>query len=546
MDKSGNAHPHSVEPLDEWSAAELLRYHAGQTSLPTEDTAREPWLALAQRLGRHPLAMQLAGAWLLRRRFTPAEFLQQLDAEGFFFWDTRREPKENLRILISHSADAVFSKQPQALESWYALALHGHAPLPLTTLAAVLGLKPGRTEHLFQCLQDLCIAGPDKFPCESGGQPVRAWQLSHSLLGEWGREELFSEGSAEHRSAGARTKESQAEHRSALRRSTIRRAWFNWWAKDLERCFQLDLVPGGPQRYAALQPHWDAILCIGERKHSSGSSDLIVFLTRIGNAHRSMGNTASAELLYRRAVDMSERLSGLDQTVIVGCLSNLANLISERGDRAVAEPSMRRALAVRERELGPRHPDTLSSMCNLALLLTDKGELAEAESLNRRAIEGWELTGTTQNTGKIRTINNLAILLKAKHDLAGAELLFRQAAEEGERMLGAEHPDTLASLGNVANLLADRNDPLGAEPLYRRVLAVQERKLGPKHPDTLMTANNLATLLGEHGDLSEAELLAERAVRGFLAQYGVDHVHSKGAQGLLARIREARTKETGK
>ncbi len=49
------------------------------------------------------------------------------------------------------------------------------------------------------------------------------------------------------------------------------------------------------------------------------------------------------------------------------------------GDYTRAEPLYRRALEVRERVLGEEHPSTLSSINNLAGLLDSKGEYGEAE-----------------------------------------------------------------------------------------------------------------------------------------------------------------------
>ena len=57
-----------------------------------------------------------------------------------------------------------------------------------------------------------------------------------------------------------------------------------------------------------------------------------------------------------------------------------------------AELLYRRALEGSERTLGPDHSDTLNSVNNLGSLLQDRGQLDEAESLYRRALEGSERT----------------------------------------------------------------------------------------------------------------------------------------------------------
>ena len=52
-----------------------------------------------------------------------------------------------------------------------------------------------------------------------------------------------------------------------------------------------------------------------------------------------------------------------------------------------AEPLYKRALEIRERVLGPDHPDTATSLNNLAILYDNQGRYEEAEPLYKRALE---------------------------------------------------------------------------------------------------------------------------------------------------------------
>ncbi|MFC2032217.1 tetratricopeptide repeat protein, partial [Chloroflexota bacterium] len=52
-----------------------------------------------------------------------------------------------------------------------------------------------------------------------------------------------------------------------------------------------------------------------------------------------------------------------------------------------AEPLYKRALEIREKVLGPEHPDTATSLNNLAGLYNDQGLYKEAEPLYKRALE---------------------------------------------------------------------------------------------------------------------------------------------------------------
>ena len=616
-DKCGGAHPHAVGALDPVSAAGLLAYHAGVRELPADPAKLKPWLDLANHLGRHPLGLLLAGAWLHKRRKTPAEFLDQLTRGGFTFWDTNLEPKENLRVLFRHSAEAAAAKHGHALAAWFALALHAHGPVPLSALCGALGCEADEAEQRLGALQDYSLAEPVELAGATVGQTERAWQLTHALLGEWGRGDLRSSRREEAptsspQAAGKagdsdgaslphsrrRCEESLTSSPTAemekdsdgdsLRRhlrdegDAIHTAWLDWWKQDLDHCFDQRSVPGGPARYQALQPHWDALLLNLAAAEGDQSTRLSLFLTLTASAHDDMGNYSTAEPLYRRALTVQERVLGpehpdtltsinnlahllrgkgdlegaiqlklrempLSEKVLgaehpqtLSCINNLAELLRVRGDLAAAEPLLRHALTVRERVLGPEHPNTLGSINNLALLLQAKGDLAAAEPLHRRVLAASELVLGPEHPNTLSSVNNLASLLRTKGDLAAAEPLYRRALESLERLLGLEHPDTLISVNNLALLLRAKGDLEAAEPLLRRGLEGNERVLGPEHPNTLTSINNLAGLLYTKQDLAGAEPLYRRALTVRERVLGLEHPDTLTSVNNLAFLLQAK------
>ncbi|MEQ2005266.1 MAG: tetratricopeptide repeat protein [Limisphaerales bacterium] len=547
--KRGDAHPYVVHPLAIEDAAQLLHNHALQASLPDDDAMREPWRKLAGELGRHPLALRLAGAWMQNQSEPLKEFADRLQTERFGDWAAEDKQKANLHLLFQHSAEAVVRKHKKALEAWFGLALHGHAPVPLAVLCGVLEQPEKTVRTMLNALVHYSLAEGSQFPSEQIGQTEPAWQLTHSLLGEWARDQwsvnlgIRSGGADLPLDQNARQRVGDGRAPIGLpRRRAIIRVWRAWWWKDLKRCYENHAVPGGPARYAALQPHWGSLLGMIRQSESKERCELSAEQECIAIIHAQMGNYALAEPLHRRALAACERTLGPEHFGTLGSLNNLAGLLSAKGDLAGAEPLHRRALTVREHTLGPEHPDTLSSLNNLAVLLKGKGDLAGAEPLFQRVLAACERTLGPEHPATLSSLNNLANLLLGKGDLAGAEPLCRRALAVRERTLGPEHPATVSSLNNLATLLKDKGDLAGAEPLHRRALATLERTLGPEHPNTLMSLNNLASLMATKGDLAGAEPLADRAVQGYLAKLGSENPHTKKAQQALAMIREARAK----
>jgi tetratricopeptide (TPR) repeat protein len=85
------------------------------------------------------------------------------------------------------------------------------------------------------------------------------------------------------------------------------------------------------------------------------------------------GKYDEAELLYRRALAIREKVLGPDHPDVAASLNNLATLLDKQGKYDEAEPLYRRALAIRKKVLGPDHPDVAASLNNLAALLHKSG-----------------------------------------------------------------------------------------------------------------------------------------------------------------------------
>jgi tetratricopeptide (TPR) repeat protein len=259
-------------------------------------------------------------------------------------------------------------------------------------------------------------------------------------------------------------------------------------------------------------------------------------LNEVASFHHDSGDFGPAGPLFRRALEVRERVLGPEHPDTLTSVNNLAGLLESKGDCAGAEPLYRRALEAKERGLGPEHPDTLTSVNNLAFLLDSKGNCAGAEPLYRWAMEANEQVLGPEHPHTLMSMNNLATLLEGKGDYGSAEPLYRLALEVRERVLGPEHPDTLMSLNNLALLLTSKADYAAAEPLYRRALEASERVLGPEHPDTLMSVNNLGGLLENKGDYAGAEPLLRRVLEVCERVLGPEHPHTLASLNNLAAL----------
>ena len=172
-------------------------------------------------------------------------------------------------------------------------------------------------------------------------------------------------------------------------------------------------------------------------KTSKGETAAIS-LSRLGALAEKQGESAAAEIAYRRAVAES----GNEEKQAVR-LNTLAFLLKPQpAKKAEAEALFRRALAVQQRRLGMKHPEVAITLNNLSGLLLDANRAAEAEPVARRALD--ILDGS----------------------------------------LGPEHVRSGLAASNLADVLMARGQKAQALKLYERALAVFEKRLGPQHPWT--------------------------------------------------------------
>ena len=249
-----------------------------------------------------------------------------------------------------------------------------------------------------------------------------------------------------------------------------------------------------------------------------------------------------AEPLMRRALAIDEHSYGADHPDVAIDLNNLAQLLKATNRLSEAEPLMRRALAIDEQSYGPDHPSVAIDLNNLAMLLKATNRLSEAEPLMARVVTIFENSYGKEHPNVATALNNLAQLLQDTNRLSEAEPLMARVVTIFENSYGKEHPNVATALNNLAQLLQDTKRLSEAEPLMRRALAIDEQSYGPDHPKVAIRLNNLAQLLQATNRLSEAEPLSWRMVSifvGFGKATGHEHPHMQAVlQNYIGTLTE--------
>lgn len=272
-------------------------------------------------------------------------------------------------------------------------------------------------------------------------------------------------------------------------------------------------------KYSEALPLAQAMVASLEK--TTNNRDLAGALNNLGQILADQGHDDQAEPLYKRAIALMEKATGLDSVEVAPLLNNLAALYQRQSRFSEAEPLFRRALAVREKALSREHPDVGQSLNNLGTLYVKQQHYAQAEPLFQRALAIYQKVGGPEHPAVATLLNNLGQLYRDLNRDGDAEAPIRRSLAIREKVLGLDHPDVARSLNNLAGLYEHQQRYAEAGPLYRRALAIRERALGPDHPDVGTSTSNLAYFLYVSGQTADALPLAESTLGSNRAQLRV-------------------------
>lgn len=98
----------------------------------------------------------------------------------------------------------------------------------------------------------------------------------------------------------------------------------------------------------------------------------------------SQGKQAEAEATFRLALQEAEKIGPHDNKVAITCL-NLANCLTRQGKYAEAEQLYKRTVDIKEKLYGPLHHELISPLENFAKMLRASGREPESIKLEQKA-----------------------------------------------------------------------------------------------------------------------------------------------------------------
>ncbi|MGX9889018.1 tetratricopeptide repeat protein [Streptomyces sp. NPDC002276] len=476
------------------------------------DSARK----VAERLGRLPLALALAGSHLahqLLESWSMDEYDRKLGEESTAIVDQGADGYgDRSRHLVGRtwqlSLDALARQGlPEATTLLRLLSLLAADPVPLRVLAPL-----ARGEAAAERLEPALTA--------TRLEPALRGLLDHSLA------ELVQTDGVRCVQAHGVLLDSVAATMPEQQRGVLAEL-----AADLLNA----ALPDGDvdptearSGLALLAPHASALLKAGPGERTA------VLAVHVVREAIEAGDFPGALALAPGVADRVEGLLGTSHQVALDARDAQARVLFRMGHYAESEALYRQVLARCEAVLGPDHPDTLRSRFGLQAPLDLLGRDEEAEQLLRSVLDGQRrVLGETSRD----TLYTWAILLELLIQLGRAE----EFEDEGHRLIGLcerELPpgdySTVVARHNYAHGLLELGRCEEAEPLALQVMADRIRLHGVDHPMALSARYLLAEIAYGLGRTGEAVEMLQEIIEGRDRVLGPDHPIVVGDRERLA------------
>ena len=571
---------HSVEPLEvdvfteDESVAHILRH---VPELDLADTKK-----VAEALGRLPLAVEQAGAWLQQTGKPARAYLEQMTTQATRILALNQPTDYPVSVMTTWnlSFERLKERSPAAVRLLQLCAFFSPGPISMTLLysdemiTSLLPFDESLTEKLMLARVIRDIARFALIRLDQGSDSLQIHRLVQAVIrSQMTEEEQIAASHQVHQIlAGARPSSGEADDPK------------NWSIYDIicphlspsraEKCddprtreLLIDWV-----RYQWRHGEFDACLSLAHRLDELWTQHLgpdhqqtLCLRFNMANVLRSLGRFAEARELDRsvlerqRAVlgpdhphtlrtagglaadlralgefeealrssqDTYERFKehfGADYSRTLDAAHNLACALRLTGDCFAARILDEETLARRRVVLGSDHPYTLYSAANLALDLREAGKFGDSVDLLRAIWEKYRVVLGDDMIDTLRTATSLAVSLRKAGEESEAMGLTQDTYDRYKRRYGAGTPDALACGLNLACDFSAAGDIPRALELVTQTRAAYQARVGEDHPYTLAASNNLAIYLRDAGRLAEARELADETLQLMRRRLGDGH-----------------------
>ena len=316
-------------------------------------------------------------------------------------------------------------------------------------------------------------------------------------------------------------------HMQSLRQALDRHGSACGWLGSLARAQLLswvgDVLLHRLGEYAKAKVELEPALAIFEAQHGSEHVRVAEVLNSLGGASIQLGDYKRARELLERSLRIKQANCDADDVQLAPTLGNLGIAHQALGEHAKAKEMLERALAMHEAHFDPHHVEVAMSLNGLAIVYGSLGDYSRKRELLERALAIEEAHYGPKHIEVARTLSNLGGTYSALGDHVKARETLQRALDIKQAHYGEHHITLAATLCNLGNVYKGLGDQPKAIELLERGLAIQERHYSSEHVQVAMTLNNQGVIYGALGDHARAKALLEQTLAIMEAHYGQQH-----------------------
>lgn len=223
-----------------------------------------------------------------------------------------------------------------------------------------------------------------------------------------------------------------------------------------------------------------------------------------------------AEFLIRYTIDLDVKELGTNDPILADSLSKLATILLATNRLSEAKTMVRRAYEINTENFGNEHIAVARNLSQMGQILHQTEHNRDAESMFRYALEMSEKCAGPTDPNVARDLHNLAqLVMQDSSRLEEAGDLICRAIAIDEKSYGCAHTNVASSKLCYALILQAMNRFEEAESEIRTSFRIFYDHYGAEHPNTQLARSNYAFLLREM-NLSdcEAKIKIDALLRG--------------------------------
>lgn len=286
--------------------------------------------------------------------------------------------------------------------------------------------------------------------------------------------------------------------------------------------------------YVEAQAYYERCLAIRKKLFGSNHPETATILMSLGNLHYFLDNLEAAQDCHEQALSIHEETSGSDHLYIAMCLSNIGLVYFKKGCFEENLKVLSQAINIFEKIVGPDHLQTAYCMNNLAQTLTELGKYEQARGYYEQTLAINKATLGKQHPYTAIVYSNIGDLLAKQGNWSEAIAFYEKAWAIFKQSLGAEHlfiAETLNGLGRVFHQLGDL---VQARSILEQALKIRQQASGSQYLVTANILRDLGKLLYDMNAKVTAESYLNQAFVIYSKILGSEHYHTKALTDYIS------------